>query len=80
MEQGQDKRDPYIGIAALQLPDELSNGRILENHRRDIKIVGNVLEGKMVLEDPRAEEALGARDLTVEKFVSHGDPIPKLWA
>jgi len=79
MEEGDDKRDTYIGIATFKLPDEFSHGRILEDCRGDIKIVGNVLEGKMVLEDPRAEDPLKARHLPVEKFVPYGDPVPKLW-
>jgi len=80
MEERNDKRDTDKVISAFKLPDEFPYGGILKDNGRDVEIMGNVLEGKMVLEDARTEDPLAPCHLPMEKFIPDGGSVPILGA
>ncbi len=70
MEHGHQKGDADVVVALFQLADQLAFRRVLEHHRGGVQVGGDVIQGKMDVQGPGAEDPLGAGDLLVEQFVT----------
>jgi len=75
VEHRQQERDTDIVVPLLQLPDELALRRVLERDRGSVEVLGDVVEGEVLVDGARAEYALRAGDLAEQELVTDAGAV-----
>ena len=76
MEENQVEGNANVVRALLQFADQFAMRRVLQHHGWRIEVGGNVIQPIGEISGARAEDALGAGDLSVENFVSDAGSVP----